>query len=355
MHDYVIVGSGLTGATVARLLHDAGRDVLVVERRPVVGGNVRDAVHPLGDRYSLHGPHYFRTDEEEVWAFVNRFARFFEHSAVVKAMVDGRLENWPVSGEYIRRTQGKWLPDKRLPEPRNFEEASLAKMPGQVYERFVEGYTRKMWGVHPSALSADLSGRFQVHHDNSPCLTPDKLHQGLPAEGYNQMMERMLAGIPTLLNWDWLKKVSIPGKKLTIFTGPIDEFFGFDLGRLPYRSMSRLMTFETGEQTVGQVNYPDEAVPFLRRVRWHHLQLDKIGRKDYGLTTTETPFTPDNPDRCEYPFPSDEAGRLYRSYRERADLRQGVAFAGRLGTYQYLDMDVAIRRAMDLAKGILKC
>jgi UDP-galactopyranose mutase len=144
--DFLIVGSGLTGATIARTLTDAGCEVLMLERRNHIGGNVHDRVHPSGVRVHTYGPHYFRTNSEEIWRFVHRFSEFFPYEAVVKTQVDGKLEQWPVAAEYIRREVGSFCPPSLHKIPSNFEEACLAKMPRMVYEKFVRGYTEKQWG-----------------------------------------------------------------------------------------------------------------------------------------------------------------------------------------------------------------
>jgi len=141
--DYLIVGSGLSGAVIARTLADAGRSTLIVERRNHAGGNVHDHSHPSGIRIHTYGPHYFRTNDTNIWTFVNRFASFYPYAASLQSCVDGRLERWPISTNYIQRTVGKnWRPDF-LGTPSNFEEASLAMMPRIVYEKFVKGCTEK--------------------------------------------------------------------------------------------------------------------------------------------------------------------------------------------------------------------
>lgn len=145
--DYLIVGSGLTGATIARTLADAGRDVMVVERRPQIGGNLHDFVHHSGIRIHAHGPHYFRTSSDAIWRYVRRFAEFYRFEAVLMSQIDGRLEHWPIQEEYISRAIGAgWRPARCGPAG-NFEDASLAMMPQPVYEKFVKGYTAKQWGA----------------------------------------------------------------------------------------------------------------------------------------------------------------------------------------------------------------
>lgn len=352
--DYLVVGSGLTGATIARELQDAGREVLVLDRRGHMGGNVHDHAHTSGIRIHTYGPHYFRTSSDELWEFVNRFASFYRYEAELKSLVDGRHENWPIAGSYIRRCVGEqWEPEFKG-TPANFEEASLALMPRLIYEKFVKGYSEKQWGVPARTLSAGLARRFDVRLDDEPRLMRHK-HQGLPADGYAGLMTSMLAGIPVVLNCDYLRRRDeFVARRGLIFTGPIDEYFGFDLGRLTYRGQRREHRYlpETDVvQPCGQVNNPDPAAgPHIRTLEWKHMMPADFARGIRGtVLTTETTCTPEDPDRYEYPFPDEGNAELYRRYRERADAVPGLLVCGRLGEYRYYDMDQAIARARVLA------
>jgi UDP-galactopyranose mutase len=356
--DYIIVGSGLTGAVIARRLVDAGRAVVIVDRRSHLGGNVHDHSHPSGIRIHTYGPHYFRTTSDEIWAFVNRFATFYKYEAALKSFVDGRYENWPIAASYIRRTIGeKWQPEFRG-TPANFEEASLAMMPRLVYEKFVKGYTEKQWGVPARMLSPSLARRFDVREDDEPRLMRHA-HQGIPVDGYSGLMRNMLAGVPVVVNCDYLQhRDAFTAQKLLIFTGPIDEFFGFDLGRLKYRGQQREHTYAPDVEFVqpcGQVNYPDPSVPHIRQLEWKHMMAPDYARSIRGsVMTRETTITPTDPNAYEYPFPDDTNARLYREYRQRADKTSNLLVCGRLGEYRYYDMDQAIGRAMMLAERILQ-
>src|SRR5215471_1927101 len=178
---------------MARILVEAGHSVLVVERRSHLGGNVYDETHQSGIRIHKYGPHYFRTSSDKIWQFVNRFARFQPFEAVLKSYVDGRYENWPIAGSYIRRAVGEnWQPEP-FEEPRNFEEASLAMMPRLFYDKFVKGYTEKQWGVPAAALATGLAKRFDVRHDDEPRLVRHR-HQGVPENGYATFMQELLKG-----------------------------------------------------------------------------------------------------------------------------------------------------------------
>ena len=356
--EYLIVGSGLTGAVIARILADAGCKVLVVERRRHIGGNVHDQKHESGIRYHTYGPHFFRTSSKEIWNFVRRFSSFYPFEAVVKTLVDGRLENWPVSAEYIERVVGSnWEPSfKGIPS--DFEEKALSIMPMLVYEKLVKPYTEKQWGVEASALVPELALRFDVRMDNEPRLARST-YQGLPVGGYTHFVNSMLLGIDVRLQFDFLKhRNDIKAKKLVVFTGPIDAFFNYRLGRLKYRSQKREFQFlEDADysQPHPVVNNPSGYSRRIRTIEWKNLmQPHEQGRCGGTLLTHETPFTASDPDQFEYPFPDRQNLGLYEKYRQLAKDRPGVLVCGRLGEYRYYDMDHAIARAMHLAKLILQ-
>jgi UDP-galactopyranose mutase len=345
--DLLVVGSGLTGATIARLATDAGHRVLVLERRSEIGGNIRDAVHASGIRYGLYGPHYFRTSSDKIWAFVNRFATFRPFSAEVKTVVAGRFEDWPVTTEYLCRELGlRWqmmVPIYQHVAIKTFEDACRAAMPADVYKRFIRGYTAKQWGVDPTDLDAGLAGRFEVREGQDRRLK-QSTHQGIPSAGYSAFVSRLLEGIEIRCGIHYMSGLS--PASLTVFTGPIDEYFGFDLGRLGYRAQQRELIWQPHpfpmHPTV-QTNFPDLAEPAIRAIEWRHMA-PLIGNGT--LITREYPYTPENPDDFEYPLPTAENRALYSKYRDRTAHEPRVIFAGRLGTFRYYDMDQAIGAAM---------
>jgi len=356
--DYLVVGSGLTGATIARMLTDLGEKVLVVERRNHVGGNVHDHVHPCGIRIHSYGPHYFRTNSKRIKKFVNRFAYFYRYEAELKTYIDNRYENWPIAASYIKRNIGKnWKPSF-LGVPSNFEEASLAMMPKSIYEKFVKGYTEKQWGVPPNQLSTELAGRFEVRGDDEPRLKTHK-YQGIPEFGYSAFMNAMLSEIPVVLNFDYIRNRNIiKTKKMVVFTGPIDEFFEYDIGHLEYRGQKREHSYLKNVdfyQPVGQVNNPAlDNGDYIRTLEWKHMMPKEYASQITGtVITRETTLTPKDPNHYEYPFPDDSNISLYKKYRERASKIDNLLICGRLGEYRYYDMDQAIARAMVLVDRIL--
>jgi UDP-galactopyranose mutase len=358
--DYLIVGSGLTGAVIARMLADANRSVLIFERRSHVGGNVHDHPHESGIPIHTYGPHYFRTNCEKLWRFVNRFARFRRFEAVLKTYVDGCYENWPIAGTYITRVAGEnWLPSFNG-KPSNFEEASLSMMPWLIYEKFVKGYTEKQWGVPAKLLSSDLARRFDVRKDDEPRLMRHR-YQGLPEQGYAAFTQELLRGIPVILNCDYVRnRNDLNTRAMVIYTGPIDEYFGFDLGRLKYRGQRREHEYLPDVDWVQpcvQVNNPDPANgAHIRTLEWKHMMSPKQMRQIRGtVVTRETTVTPSDPNDYEYPFPDQANAKLYHAYAERARAMPNLLICGRLGEYRYYDMDQAIARAQMLANRILGC
>lgn len=353
--DYLVVGSGLTGAVIARTLADAGREVLVVDRRSHMGGNVHDHAHCSGIRIHTYGPHYFRTSCDRIWEWVNRFGEFYRYEAAILSDIRGDLVQWPLSADYIRKRLGEGWTAEFSGKPTNLEEAALSLMPRQIYEQFVKEYNEKQWGVSCTTLGPELCKRFDVRSNGDGRLTPNAKHQGIPVEGYAAWTRRMLDGIPVMLNYDYLqRRDEITAKRCLVFTGPIDEFFGFEFGRLQYRGQQRQhQYFENANfmQRRGQINNPlHSGGAHIRTLEWKHMMPPELGNRIMGsVITTETPFSPTSPSEYEYPFPDQVNEAAYAHYRRHADALPNVVIAGRLGEYRYLDMDQAIGRALTIA------
>jgi UDP-galactopyranose mutase len=337
--DFLIVGSGLTGATIARHLHDAGHRVEVLEARGHVGGNVHDTLQ-RGIRVHTYGPHYFRTNNPRIWAFVNRFASWWRYEPCLQTEVDGELFPWPPTADVVRRFDDGWRWEG---VPVDFETACLASMPERVYRLFVEPYTRKQWGT--TDLTPDLAGRFDVR-DTDLRLKRHR-YQGIPVEGYAEFTERLLEDIPVHLNTRY------GGERAghVVYTGPIDAWFGHDAGRLAYRGQLRTHSWHQHRaQPCGQVNNPGPG-DHIRTLEWAWMQPNP---PSHSIVTTETPYTPTDQDCFEYPVPDQANTVLADLYRKRAKALQGVTICGRLGEYRYYDMDQAIGRAMRIASRLTR-
>jgi len=356
--DFVIVGAGLTGSTIARILTDHQQDVIMLDRRNHFAGNVYDYRHGSGIMIHKYGPHYFRCNSEKIWNFLKRFTEFYNWSATLLSKVNGEYFNWPIHQDYIQKLARK-NHDMFKGQPTNFEEACLTKMPRQIYELFVKGYTEKQWGIKATNLDKELAVRVTINKSNVNDLTPNHKWNALPRNGYTEMVKNMIGNIPLQLEIDYLKnKENIAADKMLIFTGPIDEFFGFKYGKLKYRSQNRVMKYykNTAQyQPSVQVNYPDIDEPRLRTIEWKHLMCpDERDKVEGTVLTHETPFTPENSNQYEYPFPDNINKNLYMQYKAEANKLDNVLICGRLGEYRYYDMDQAIGRAMKLAADILQ-
>lgn len=358
--DYLVVGAGLTGLTIARILTDAGREVVVVDRRAHVGGNVHDCTHPSGIRIHSYGPHYFRTSCDRIWEWATRFGEFYKYEAAILSDIHGDLVQWPLSVDYIREKVEGYSRPEFVGTPANLEEAALSLMPRKIYEQFVKEYNEKQWGVACTSLGPELCKRFDVRKNTDGRLTPNAKYQGIPVDGYAEWTRRMLDGIPVVTNFDYLQsRGEIAAKRCLIFTGPIDEFFGFDLGRLQYRGQQRHHQYIENADFVqqrGQVNNPlHSGGKHIRTLEWKHMMQPCFAHRVTGsVVTTETPFSPSDPSEYEYPFPDNKNAMLYKRYRSRANSIDRVLIAGRLGEYKYCDMDQAIGRALALSKKLLQ-
>ena len=335
--DFLIIGAGLTGATIARSLKDSGRDVVVLERRDVIGGNCYDEVHESGQRYNLYGPHYFRTSSDEIWAYAQRFTEFIPFRAVIKSCVSGKIYDYPVTRSVVGES---YVLDAYAGSP-DFEGACLTKMPREVYEKFIEGYTSKQWGKHPRLLSESLAHRVEVKLNDNPTLS-DKKYQGVPKDGYTQWIANMLDGITVETGVDYLDNRHKYRATKVVYTGTIDSYFDYKFGKLQSRSQARIHTYYPETEwrlPVCQVNYPSLDVKIIREVEWKHIW--NSGTRG-TLITQETPKWGGD----EYPYPDARNAILYAKYREWADSLKDVVICGRLGENKYLDMDQALGRAL---------
>jgi UDP-galactopyranose mutase len=344
--EFIIIGSGLTGASIARTLTDRGCRVVVVERRNHMGGNVHDWMHSSGIRVHTYGPHYFRTSSDDIWNFVQRFSEFYPFEAILKARLSRRLVPWPVTKQLVASYDlSAWQVHDNSP-PRNFEEGILRKMPIPVYQQYVESYTYKQWGLPPSALSAQLAQRVELRDSDDPRLKTSK-YQGLPTDGYAAFMRNMLKGIPIILNASYSQiRNNIPATAKIVYTGPIDEFFDFDMGRLEWRGQRRRHVYAHSplKFPVAQVNFPSLKQKAIRVVEWAHL-MPPGSKFDGTVLTYETPYSPTDPVDYEYPCQDSRNQNLFVKYRSRATAFPNITFCGRLGEYRYWDMDQAIARA----------
>ena len=366
MFHYLIVGSGLYGATIARQLNDAGKSVLVIDKRPNIAGNVYTE-RIEGINVHIYGAHIFHTNNKTVWDYVQRFAAFNRFTNSPVANYKGELYSLPFNMYTFNKMWGVTTPEEAAAkiadqrkeitgEPKNLEEQAISLIGRDVYEKLVKGYTEKQWGRDCKDLPAFIIKRLPVRltFDNNYF---NALYQGIPVGGYTKMVERMLEGIEVRLNCDYLanKDELDAMAERVIYTGPIDAYFNYSLGNLEYRSVR----FETevldkpNFQGNAAVNYTDAETPWTRIIehKWFEFGKDENGN-DLPKTVISREYSSEwKPgDEPYYPVNDEKNSKLYAAYKQLAEQEKNVIFGGRLGEYKYYDMDQVIAAA--LAKAV---
>lgn len=370
MYDYLVVGSGLFGAVFARQATDAGKKVLVIDKRPNVAGNVyTEKVE--GINFHKYGAHIFHTNNTEVWNYVNRFATFNRFTNSPVANYKGELYSMPFNMYTFNKMWGVVTPEEAAAkieeqkkeitgEPRNLEEQAISLVGRDIYEKLVKGYTEKQWGRDCKELPAFIIKRLPVRltFDNNYF---NALYQGIPIGGYTKLVENLLDGIEVQLNVDYLvdrAKWDAIAEKV-VYTGAIDAFFNYSLGNLEYRSVR----FENevldipNFQGNAAVNYTDRETPWTRIIehKWFEFGKDENGN-DLPKTIISREYSSEwKPgDEPYYPVNDEKNGALYKEYRALADQEGKVIFGGRLGEYKYYDMDAVIASALECVKRELR-
>ena len=366
MFDYLIVGSGLFGSTIAQQLHQAGKSVLVIDKRPNIAGNVFTEKME-GINVHVYGAHIFHTNNKTVWDYVQQFANFNRFTNSPVANYKGELYSLPFNMYTFNKMWGVVTPEEAeakileqrkeiTGEPKNLEEQAISLIGRDVYEKLVKGYTEKQWGRPCDQLPAFIIKRLPVRlsFDNNYF---NALYQGIPVGGYTKMVERMLEGIEVRLNCDYLShkdELNAMADKI-IFTGPIDAYFNYSLGNLEYRSVR----FETeilnkpNFQGNAAINYTDRETPWTRIIehKWFEFGKDEDGN-DLPKTVISREYSSEwEPgDEPYYPVNDEKNSILYAQYKALANKEKNVIFGGRLGEYKYYDMDQVIAVALDKAK-----
>jgi UDP-galactopyranose mutase len=354
--DYLIVGAGFAGSVLAeRLASGSGKRVLIIDRRPHIAGNAFDYYNPEGLLIHKYGPHIFHTNSHEVFNYLSQFTEWRQYQHRVLASVDGQLLPLPINLDTINKLYGLNLNAfeledffKKVAEPREkivtSEDVVVSKVGRELYEKFFRNYTRKQWDYDPSELDASVTSRVPIRFNRDDRYFTDT-YQSMPLQGYTRMFERMLdhPNIKIMLNTDYQEVIDMISFREVIFTGPVDEYFDFVYGKLPYRSLQ--FQFETlneeQHQPVAVINYPNE-YPYTRVTEFKHL----TGQQHPKTTLVyEYPTMDGDP---YYPVPRPENAQLYARYQKLAAQKRGVHFAGRLGTYKYYNMDQVTAQALSL-------
>lgn len=364
VYDFIVVGAGMYGATFARLATDAGAKCLVVDERTHVGGNCYSE-RVCGIDVHKYGPHIFHTDDEQIWQWICRFGDFAPFVNSAKACVDGTLYSWPVNLLTLHQVFGVSTPEearrlmelerskRNLANADNFEQWCLATLGDTLYEMFYKGFSEKMWGCDCRELPVSTAARLPVR------LTfDDRYYQsryvGVPDEGWGAWFERLLEGIKVKLNERWGNCAGIaPAGTVVIWTGKIDEFFDYRFGRLPYRSLIFEERAVNGTQYGATwITYPGRTNPITRVVEHKFLNVRQSDNPK-TVVTWERPVDHREGNIPMYPLSMKGNVECYNRYRGEADKVENVVIGGRLGEYEYLDMDEAIKRATKAVKEVV--
>ena len=360
-YDYLIVGAGLYGAVFARELTQRGKSCLVIDRRNHIAGNIYTE-KMAGINVHKYGAHIFHTSDREVWEYVNQFAEFNNYVNSPLAVYRDELYNLPFNMNTFSKMWGIRTPKEArqmierqvaelgITEPQNLEEQALSLVGTDVYTKLIKGYTEKQWGRDCRELPAFIIRRLPCRFTYDNNYFNDRW-QGIPIGGYTQMVEKMLEGADVLLQTDYFDLIREQPElaHTVVYTGCIDEFFGYRLGALKYRSV-RFETEELPEENYqgnAVVNYTDREVPYTRVIEHKHFEFGK-----QPSTVISRVYSAEWKQGLEpyYPVNDAENSALYAQYQQLAAQQENVIFGGRLGQYRYYDMDKVIRAAMDEVK-----
>lgn len=369
MYDYLIIGSGLFGSVFARQAADAGKKVLVIDKRPNIAGNVyTEKVE--GINFHKYGAHIFHTNNTEVWNYVNRFATFNRFTNSPVANYKGELYSMPFNMYTFNKMWGVVTPEEAAAkieeqkkeitgEPQNLEEQAISLVGRDIYEKLVKGYTEKQWGRDCKELPAFIIRRLPVRltFDNNYF---NALYQGIPIGGYTKLVENLLEGIEVRLNEDYLEdkeKWNAMAEKV-VYTGAIDAYFDYTLGNLEYRSVrfeNEILDMPNFQGNAA-VNYTDRETPWTRIIehKWFEFGKDENGN-DLPKTIISKEYSSEwKPgDEPYYPVNDKKNGELYQKYKALAEKEENIIFGGRLGEYKYYDMDAVIASALECARNQL--
>ena len=358
--DVLVVGAGYAGSVMAeRLATQAGMRVLVIDRRPHIGGNAYDEYDEHGVLIHRYGPHIFHTNADKVVQYLSQFTEWLPYEHQVLAVVDGKHLPMPINRDTLNELYGlemtteaeveAFLAERAEPRERmeTSEDSVVARFGWDLYEKFFRGYTTKQWGMDPRELHAQVCARIPVRFNTDDRYFGDSF-QNMPLHGYTAMFERILdhplIEVRTGVEYTDVKDEVEYGH--TVWTGPIDELYGYRFGKLPYRSLE----FETRSQPtpdgklvqpVSVVNYPAADVPYTRITEYRHM----TGQLEHDWTTLHVEYPRAEGDPY-YPIPKAENRELYRRYEELSEQEGGVTFVGRLARYQYLNMDQVVGQAL---------
>jgi UDP-galactopyranose mutase len=360
MFDYLVVGAGFAGSVMAERLASAGKRVLIVDVRGHIGGNAYDHYDDAGILVHRYGPHIFHTNSEEIFRYLSRFTKWRPYQHRVLASVDGQLVPLPINLDTINQLYGLELDSTGMAaflqaraEPveqvRTSEDVIVSKVGRELYDKFFRNYTRKQWGLDASQLDASVTARVPTRTNRDGRYFTDA-YQAMPLHGFTRMFENLLdhPRIKIMLKTDYREIIGQIAFGELIYTGPIDSYFDFRYGKLPYRSIE--FQHETHDREVFQtapvINYPNDYL-YTRITEFKYLT---------GQTSAKTSIVyefPNSEGDPYYPVPKPENAEIYRQYRQLAEATRNVHFAGRLATYKYYNMDQVVGQALTTAAKII--
>lgn len=369
---YLMVGAGLSGAVIGRHLAEAGHEVTILDSRDHIGGNCHTA-RDSDTNVMVHtyGPHIFHTDDSEVWDYVNRFETFRPYKNRVKTTAlypDGSkgVFSLPINLHTINQFFGKTLrpkearefitneqADTTIEDPQSFEEQAMRFVGKDIYEAFLKGYTKKQWGLHPSQLPASILKRLPVRFNYDDNYFFHNF-QGMPENGYSDMISAILdhPGVTVKLGTRFTREMTSDFSHV-FYSGPLDGYFDYELGRLGYRTLDfERFEYDGDYQGCAVMNYGEEDVPYTRITEHKHFA--PWENHDRSVCYREYSRSAESGDIPYYPIRQLKEKELLSAYVKLANETEGVTFVGRLGTYRYLDMDVTIREALDTARTFIE-
>ncbi len=369
--DLVVVGSGFYGPTMAERAASDGARVVVLERRSHLGGNAWSEPEPeTGIEVHTYGSHIFHTSNERVWDYVTRFGAFNDYRHHVWTVHAGRVYPMPIGlatmtqffGRHLSPAQARELVSQQAGElggatPGNLEEKAISLIGRPLYEAFIRGYTAKQWQTDPRELPAGIISRLPVRYTYDNRYFSDT-HEGLPTDGYTALLERMAdhPNIEVQLKTDFfdVRDEVVQGAPV-VYTGPLDRYFDYSEGRLGWRTLDfEREVLDVGDfQGTSVMNYADEDVPFTRIHEFRHFHPERDYPEDKTVIMREFSRAAEGDDEPYYPINTPQDREMLLRYRERAAAEAGVLFGGRLGTYQYLDMHMAIASALHMVDDVL--
>ena len=352
--DYLIVGAGFAGSVLAeRLARELNQRVLIVDKRPHIGGNAYDRYDDAGVLIHPYGPHIFHTNSADIFDYLSRFTQWRPYQHRVLGSVDGQLVPIPINLDTVNKLYGLNLTSFELEKffesvaekkdtIRTSEDVVVNKVGRELYNKFFRGYTRKQWGMDPSELDASVTARVPTRLNRDDRYFTDT-YQAMPLHGYTRMFERMLdhPNIKVMLNTDYREVEALLPWKHMVYTGPVDAFFNYKHGKLPYRSLEfrHVTVAQERFQEVGTVNYPND-YGYTRISEFKHI----TGQQHPSTSVVyEYPCAEGDP---YYPVPRPENAELYRRYEAETETVDNVTFVGRLATYKYYNMDQVVGQAL---------